>query len=84
MMNGQLKPGYNLQHIVNSGFIAMVGIFSNPGDFLTQKAFVEQISQSLALGFKGIVCYKGYESEEKLKHLEDEGIEAFIKPTSYE
>ena len=84
MMNGQLKPGYNLQHIVNSGFIAMVGIFSNPGDFLTLKPFMEQIDESLKLRFKRIVCDAGYESEENLKYLEEKGIEAFIKPSNYE
>lgn len=84
MMNGQLKPGYNLQHIVNSGFIAMVGIFPNPGDILTLKPFMEQIDQSLGLRFKRIVCDAGYESEENLKYLEEKGIEAFIKPSNYE
>lgn len=27
MLNGQLKPAYNLQHAVNSGFIVAAGIF---------------------------------------------------------
>ena len=84
MMNGQLKPAYNLQHIVNSGFIAMVGIFPNPGDFLTLKPFMEQVEGSLELRFKRIVCDAGYESEENLKYLEEKGIEAFIKPANYE
>ena len=84
MMNGQLKPGYNLQHIVNSGFIAMVGIFPNPGDVLTLKPFLQQIEESLQLHFKRIVCDAGYESEENLKYLEEKGIEAFVKPGNYE
>ena len=84
MQNGQLKPGYNLQHIVNSGFIAMVGIFPNPGDVLTLKPFLQQIEDSLHLHFKRIVCDAGYESEENLKYLEEKGIEAYIKPGNYE
>ena len=84
MMNGQLKPGYNLQHIVNSGFIAMVGIFPNPGDVLTLKPFLEQIEESLDIKFRKVVCDAGYESEENLKYLEEKGIEAFIKPGNYE
>ena len=84
MMNGQLKPAYNLQHIVNSGFIAMVGIFPNPGDVLTLKPFHEQIEESLELRFKRIVCDAGYESEENLLYLEKKGIEAYIKPGNYE
>ena len=84
MMNGQLKPGYNLQHIVNSGYIAMVGIFPNPGDVLTMKPFMEQIEQSLPVRFERLVADAGYESEENLKYLEEKGIRAFIKPGDYE
>ena len=29
MRNGQLKPGYNVQFAVNSGFITGIGVFSN-------------------------------------------------------
>ena len=43
MMNGQLKPAYNVQHAVNSGFIVAAGIFPNPTDVLTLKPFVEQM-----------------------------------------
>ena len=40
MMNGQLKPAFNVQHAVNSGFIVSVGIFPDPTDVLTLKPFV--------------------------------------------
>ena len=84
MMNGQLKPAYNLQHAVNSGYIVMTGIFPNPGDMLTLKPFIRQMEDSLSLRFRRIVADAGYESEENLKYLEDEGKEAFIKPSDYE
>ena len=84
MMNGQLKPAYNVQHAVNSGFIAAVKIFPNPTDVLTLKPFVEQMKESLDFRFKRIVADSGYESEENLKYLEREGIEAYIKPANYE
>lgn len=84
MMNGQLKPAYNVQHAVNSGFIAAVGIFPNPTDVLTLKPFVEQMKESLDFRFRRIVADAGYESEENLKYLEREGIEAYIKPANYE
>ena len=84
MMNGQLKPAYNVQHAVNSGFIAAVGVFSNPTDVLTLKPFVEHMKESLAFRFKRIVADAGYESEENLKYLEKEGIETYIKPANYE
>lgn len=84
MKNGQLKPGYNLQHAVNSGYIVMVGIFPNPGDTLTLKPFLEQMEESLSLRFKRLVADSGYESEENLKYLEEKEMEAYIKPANYE
>lgn len=84
MMNGQLKPAYNLQHAVNSGYIVMVGIFPNPTDVLTLKPFVEQMEADLGYRFQRIVADAGYESEENLKYLEDKGIAAYIKPSNYE
>lgn len=84
MMNGQLKPAYNVQHAVNSGFIVGVGIFPNPTDTLTLKPFMEQIESDLTFQFKRIVADAGYESEENLKYLEGKQIQAFIKPANYE
>ena len=84
MMNGQLKPAYNVQHAVNSGFIVGVGIFPNPTDTLTLKPFMEQIESDLTFQFKRIVADAGYESEENLKYLEGKQIQAVIKPANYE
>lgn len=84
MMNGQLKPGYNMQIAVNSGFITFVGIFSNPTDTLTLKPFVEQMEQKLSFKFQRIVADAGYESEENLKFLEGHNYQAYIKPSNYE
>lgn len=84
MRNGQLKAGYNVQHAVNSGFIVMAGLFSNPGDTLTLKPFVEQMEESLPLRFERLAADAGYESEENLKYLEGKGIQAFVKPSNYE
>ena len=84
MMNGQLKPAFNVQHAVNSGFIVGVGIFSNPTDVLTLKPFLEDMNKELGLRFKRIVADAGYESEENLVYLKEKGIEAYIKPSNYE
>ena len=84
MMNGQLKPAYNVQHAVNSGFIVAAGIFPNPTDVLTLKPFVEQMENDLNMRFERIVADAGYESEENLVYLRDKGIKAYIKPANYE
>lgn len=51
MMNGQLKPAFNVQHAVNSGFIVWAGIFPNPTDVLTLKPFVESMEENLNLNY---------------------------------
>lgn len=84
MMNGQLKPAFNVQHAVNSGFIVGVGIFSNPTDVLTLKPFLEDMNEEPGLRFRRIVADAGYESEENLVYLKEKGIEAYIKPSNYE
>ena len=84
MKNGQLKPGYNLQHAVNSGFIVAVGIFPNPTDTLTLKPFLQQIEADLSFRFTRLVADAGYESEENLKYLEWKGMDTFVKPANYE
>lgn len=84
MRNGQLKPAYNVQHAVNSGFIVAVGIFPNPTDVLTFKPFVEQMEKDLNMNFERIVADAGYESEENLVYLKEKGIKAYIKPSNYE
>lgn len=84
MLNGQLKPAYNVQHAVNSGFIVAAGVFPNPTDVLTLKTFMEQMESSLRFKFDRIVADAGYESEENLVYLREKKIEAYIKPSNYE
>lgn len=84
MKNGQLKPAYNLQHAVNSGYIVMTGIFQSPTDTGTLKPFLEMMEESLSFRFADIVADAGYESEENLAFIEENGQMAFIKPSNYE
>lgn len=84
MRNGQLKPAYNIQYAVNSGFIVAAGIFPNPTDVMTLKPFLNQMEDDLSFAFERIVCDAGYESEENLSFLRAKGIEAYIKPANYE
>lgn len=84
MLNGQLKPAYNIQHAVNSGFIVAAGIFPNPTDVMTLKPFLNQMEEDLSFTFGRVVCDAGYESEENLSFLRTKRIEAYIKPANYE
>ena len=84
MMNGQLKPAYNVQHAVTSGYIVGTAVFPNPTDTLTFKPFCEYLENDMKLKFKRIVADAGYESEENLSYLHDNGKEFYIKPADYE
>ncbi|MEX2785728.1 IS1182 family transposase, partial [Streptococcus sp. H49] len=70
MMNGQLKPGYNVQAATNGQYVLAYDIFPNPTDTRTLKPFLESI-QTLDL-FQHIVADAGYGSEENYVFIMDE------------
>ena len=84
MMNGQLKPAYNLQHGVDSEYITWLTIGPQPTDTTTLIPFMKEAEEYLKIKYKNIVADAGYESEENYLFLEENGQIAFIKPTNYE
>ncbi|WP_161979853.1 IS1182 family transposase, partial [Streptococcus sp. S784/96/1] len=70
MMNGQLKPGYNVQAATNGQYVLAYDIFPNPTDTRTLKPFLQSI-QTLDL-FENIVADAGYGSEENYVFIIDE------------
>ena len=84
MMNGQLKPGYNLQIGVDSAYITWLTVSWHPTDTRTLKPFLRQMENELSFRYGTIVADAGYESEENYSYLEDHGQRAMIKPNNYE
>ena len=84
MLNGQLKPGYNLQHGVDSEYIVWLTIGSQPTDTTTLIPFVKSMEKHLSFKYKKIVADAGYESEENYLFLDENGQFSFIKPANYE
>ena len=84
MLNGQLKPGYNLQHGVDSEYVTWLGIFPNPTDTLTLIPFLKDMEEYLPFKYKNIVADAGYESEENYVFIESNGQTGYIKPQNYE
>lgn len=84
MMNGQLKPAYNLQHGVDSEYITWLTIGPQPTDTTTLIPFLKDAEQHLKYKYKNITADAGYESEENYLFLEENGQIAFIKPANYE
>mgnify|MGYP004467814739 FL=1 len=84
MMNGQLKPAYNLQHGVDSEYITWLTVGPQPTDTTTLIPFLKDAEQYLKFKYKNIIADAGYESEENYLFLEGNGQIAFIKPANYE
>lgn len=84
MLNGQLKPAYNLQHGVDSEYIVWLSVGPQPTDTNTLKPFIQEMEAHLGFKYTNIVTDAGYESEENYLFLEENGQMAFIKPSNYE
>ena len=84
MMNGQLKPAYNVQHAVDSEYIVWVQHSCQRSDALTLKPVLEEMQRYLPFKYLEIVADAGYESEENYLYLEENGQLAFIKPMNFE
>lgn len=84
MLNGQLKPAYNLQHGVDSEYITWLDISPRPTDTRTLIPFLKDMELYLPFKYQEIVADAGYESEENYLFLEENGQQAYIKPQNYE
>ena len=84
MLNGQLKPAYNLQHGVDAQYITWLDLSSHPTDVLTLVPFLEDMERHLPFKYSEIVDDAGYESEEAYVFMEGNGQEAYLKPQNYE
>ena len=84
MLNGQLKPAYNLQHGVDSQYITWLDLSAHPTDVLTLVPFLKDMEAHLSFKYKEIVADAGYESEEAYVFLEKNGQEPYLKPQNYE
>ena len=70
MMNGQLKPAYNLQIATNHQFILDYQLFPNPTDMRTLIPFLQTMQNHGRLG-RYIVADAGYGSEANYRFIED-------------
>lgn len=84
MRNGQLKPGYNLQHAVDAQYITWIDISPRPTDTLTLIPLLKDMEDNLPFKYKEIVADAGYESEEAYVFIEGNEQCAYIKPSNYE
>ena len=84
MLNGQLKPAYNLQHGVDAQYITWLDLSGHPTDVLTLVPFLKEMEHCLPFKYKEVVADAGYESEEAYVFLKQNGQESYLKPQNYE
>ena len=84
MLNGQLKPGYNLQVGTENCFVLGYDVFPNPTDTRTFIPHLNNVMERLNCTFKTVIADAGYGSEENYDYLKEKGITGAVKYTSYE
>lgn len=84
MKNGQLKPGYNVQHGVDSEYIVWLTVGDQPTDTTTLIPFLKSMENFLDFKYLKIAADAGYESEENYVYVKENGQLSYIKPANYE
>ena len=79
MMNGQLKPGYNIQMGTEKRYIVGFTIHSNPTDTKTFIPHLKHLEEKLGMLPKNIVADSGYGSEENYEYLEEKELGSYVK-----
>lgn len=79
MLNGQLKPGYNVQMSTENQFITNFGIYQRPTDTLTMIDYLESFKTRYGMQSEEIVADSGYGSEENYGYLFRNGMTPYVK-----
>mgnify|MGYP001168650846 FL=1 len=79
MLNGQLKPGYNVQIGTENQFVVGFSIHQKSNDMNVLIPHLEQVQERLGRLPHTVVADAGYGSEENYAYLERSGIEGVVK-----
>lgn len=78
MLNGQLKPGYNVQISTSKQIITHYSIHQKPNDTTTLVPHLEGFKKQYGSLPENITADAGYGSQENYTFLEDNQVEAFV------
>ena len=79
MLNGQLKPGYNIQIGTENRYIVGFTIHPNPTDTKTMIPHLEHLKSRLGRLPENIIADAGYGSEENYEYLEEQQLGSYVK-----
>ncbi len=84
MMNGQLKPAYNLQVAVENYFVIHTHISDDRTDYNTLMPVLNKHNEHLGHYPKEVTADSGYSSEKNLMFLKKHEIDSYIKLQTHE
>ena len=84
MLNGQLKPAYNVQIAVENYFIVHGYVSNDRTDYNTLIPVLEKHQQVFGSILEEVTADSGYCSEKNLLYLKEKGIESYIKLQDHE
>ncbi|QEN04372.1 IS1182 family transposase [Thiospirochaeta perfilievii] len=84
MRNGQLKPAYNLQVLVDGGYIVGNYASSDRTDYATMIPAIDHMHERIDWKYKKYCADSGYDCQHNHEALEKRDIESYIKPMKYE
>ena len=84
MLNGQLKPAYNVQIAVENYFIIHGYVSNDRTDYNTLLPVLEKHQKAFGSVLEEVTADSGYCSEKNLLYLKEKGIESYIKLQDHE
>jgi len=81
MLNGQLKPCYNIQMSSEDQFILNYSVHPNPTDTLTLPRHLAEFEQAFETTPDTLTADVGYGSEQNYELMEQKQIEAYVNTT---
>lgn len=84
MLNGQLKPAYNLQISTQRQFILNYSLHQTSTDYQTLAPHLDQYEAQYAQKPAAVVTDAGYGSDENYEMLKEKCIEAYIKYNTFD
>ena len=79
MLNGQTKPGYNVQISTENQFITHFGIYWRPTDTGTMIDYLESFKHTYDKQSPVVVADSGYGSEQNYEYMFSNGITPYVK-----
>ena len=84
MRNGQLKPAYNVQDAVDSGYVVCCTVVQDRADYRTAVGMFEKLAARFPWKYRNYCADSGYDLLENFNYCEAHGIQALIKPQYWE